>query len=463
MLDLPLDLLPSILEHFEHPRHLYTACLVNKDFYNSAIPELYGQIIVYHWHKQIQVKVIKLFRTLASSPVLARHVFRLAIHAFPRSLPLDELDVMNIVASAVKNCVNLKVCAWTRDGSLTSDVLRSLGGLHHLRKLEINGHDQGNFQARLLLQLTRLNTITIIMPSAAVIALLPEWFEALAENLTGLTLICKSTSLVNNDVLGRLAPHLRHLQSLYLVGCPKVTHSGLWKVLKNNEAGLRSLGLEGITSRFDIGHLVALTSASNVLHTLRSFTVTVNHQTPLEQWTQDIFDLLLASPLEVFQIYSSGPVLESPPTVDLWKRIVSVHGKRLRRFSVHRMLIGMESIDDICRRCPNLKELFIVVEHQSLKQLQSILPLVQRLEVLHINFPIEAQSEMPIDDGLLSPAEAHGILECCPSTLTQLGGNTQVWQVERVFEGDGGKEMRRHLVRYNRPDIPEQFMVIRTA
>lgn len=112
--------------------------------------------------------------------------------------------------------------------------------------------------------------------------------------------------------------------------------------------------------------MVALASTSKVLHTLQSFTVTVNHQTPLEKWTQNIFDLLLTSPLEVFQIYSSGPVLESPPTVDLWKQIVSVHGQRLRRFSVHRMLIGMESIEDICRRCPSLKELFIVVEHKSL-------------------------------------------------------------------------------------------------
>lgn len=98
---------------------------------------------------------------------------------------------MDIVAGAVQNCVNLKVCAWTRDGSLTSDIIRSLSSLQNLSQLEINGHDQGNYQARILLQLTRLSTITIIMPSAAVITLLPEWFEALAETLTGLTLICK--------------------------------------------------------------------------------------------------------------------------------------------------------------------------------------------------------------------------------------------------------------------------------
>jgi hypothetical protein len=92
----------------------------------------------------------------------------------------------------------------------------------------------------------------------------------------------------------------------------------------------------------------------------------MGHHTSIEDWILDVPALLSSSPLEEFQIYSTGPVFESLPTVDFWMAIVNTHGSRLTRFSVHRMLIGLDSIEDICRRCPELEELFIVIEHAAL-------------------------------------------------------------------------------------------------
>lgn len=112
--------------------------------------------------------------------------------------------------------------------------------------------------------------------------------------------------------------------------------------------------------------LARLCSQSPVLHRLRSITLTINQQTPLQTWMADVQQFLAFSPLEVFQIYSTGAFFESPMTYGFWREIINTHGTRLTRFSVHRMLVGLESIQDICRRCLNLEQLFVVIEQGTL-------------------------------------------------------------------------------------------------
>lgn len=106
--------------------------------------------------------------------------------------------------------------------------------------------------------------------------------------------------------------------------------------------------------------------SSGALRRLRSITLTVHQQLPMKEWKAGVIDLLSTSPLEVFQIYSTGAFLESPTTDDLWSQLILTHGKRLIRFSVHRMLISLEAIKTICMQCTTLEQLFIVVEPSSL-------------------------------------------------------------------------------------------------
>ena len=107
-------------------------------------------------------------------------------------------------------------------------------------------------------------------------------------------------------------------------------------------------------------------SKNGALAQLRSITLTVHQQTPLDTWMHSVLDLLSPSPLEVFQIYSTGAFFESPSTTRFWSQLVSAHGARLKRFSVHRMLISLDAIDDICTRCTALEQLFLVLEPASL-------------------------------------------------------------------------------------------------
>jgi len=69
--DLPLEILPEILEYVVKPQHLAATCLVNKTFNPFATTRLYGRISIYSWHKEGKTKVrlllLYLMRTVEGS------------------------------------------------------------------------------------------------------------------------------------------------------------------------------------------------------------------------------------------------------------------------------------------------------------------------------------------------------------------------------------------------------------
>lgn len=106
-------------------------------------------------------------------------------------------------------------------------------------------------------------------------------------------------------------------------------------------------------------------SQTKALARLKSVTLTIHQQIPLDNWTRDVIDLLSVAPLQEFQIYATDAFIESRTTDEFWSEIIKTHYSRLTRFSVHRMLISASAIDNICRRCIALEELFVVIEEGS--------------------------------------------------------------------------------------------------
>lgn len=51
---------------------------------------------------------------------------------------------------------------------------------------------------------------------------------------------------------------------------------------------------------------------------------------------------------------------------DFVTSLISVHGLRLKRFSLHRLPISLKALDDVCTGFTVLKQLFIVVEQEDL-------------------------------------------------------------------------------------------------
>lgn len=98
---------------------------------------------------------------------------------------------MDLYPKGLKSCVQLRVCAWTRDGSLTSAILQSLARCPELSDLTINGESASHYHPIDLVQL-RLRKISLIMPSTPVLKILPGWIQATGPSLTSLALICKA-------------------------------------------------------------------------------------------------------------------------------------------------------------------------------------------------------------------------------------------------------------------------------
>lgn len=123
---------------------------------------------------------------------------------------------------------------------------------------------------------------------------------------------------------------------------------------------------------------------TNALRRLRSITLTVNQQTPLDTWIREVAELLPSTvPLKTFQMYSSGTFIESPATEILWSDLVTAHKERLVRFSIHRMLISLRAIEDICRRCTQLEELFVVIEQGSVVRTCTLSRCLHRLIIFY--------------------------------------------------------------------------------
>ncbi|KAH0578581.1 hypothetical protein J132_02009 [Termitomyces sp. J132] len=458
-LDLPVDILPLILSFIVRPQHLASNSLVNKTFQSFAIPRLYERVSLYAWQREGKTKVVQLFSTLARCSHLAKHVRRLEIRDFPKATADDRL--VCTVLQGLRNCTNLRVCTWTRDGSLTSDILEALQISGVLTDLEINGRSEGNFNPTLLQNFTRLSRLSLIMPSNPVVQLLDPWISMTGSTLQSLNVICKASPLITDTILETLAPNLYNLKNLYLTGCVKVTHKGVWAVLSHNTAGLVGLGLEGVSPQFDMGEFSRLCLKAGALKWLLAITLTVHPQCPLDTWTSDVLSLLSASPLQKFQIYSPGAFYESPWTELFWSQLVTTHGHRLYQFSVHRMLISLTAIEEICRRCTVLQQLFIVVEPDSLPSLGQCLVHAKSLRSIHVNYPVEAHTD---DIAVISAMEALSVIKHCSPTLTQFGCNARVWQVTKHIEmlPDGSYAVHPRLSPYESPDIPEPFLVVRT-
>ena len=110
---------------------------------------------------------------------------------FPKAVTNFDDNLLRHVLNGLKNCVNLRSCTWTRDGSLNSNILEALHQCKNLQDLELNGHNIGNYDPQLLLRFTELHRISLIMPSVPVICQLKPWLSATGATLRSLFLACE--------------------------------------------------------------------------------------------------------------------------------------------------------------------------------------------------------------------------------------------------------------------------------
>ncbi|GJJ14766.1 hypothetical protein Clacol_009034 [Clathrus columnatus] len=453
--DLPIELLPLILSFVIKPHHLTQCCLLNKTFASFATSQLYEKIYIYAWHKESKTKVRNLFRTLSAHPELAKWVRRLELRDFPKVFSVAERHALTqLCAAGLNNCSALQACTWTRDQTLTSEILEALKGCLSLTELEINGHSI-TYSPESLLEFTSLTKISLIMPSAEVIALLPLWLEKNALNLISLQVICKSSGLLTDQTLSIISPSLIKLKHLHLIGCIKVTHQGIGALLHSNETGFESLGLEGLSLSF----------VTNFFLSLQSITLTLPNTPITSQWTTEFLSFTEHSSLTRIHLYQSTGVrlkarLNTGVMHGFMESLLWIHASRLQTLSVHRLNLDPQTIDLICLQCPHLENLFVVVNTSEIDEIIPSLSKSKTLRNIHINFPFNSNV------GRLPPDKVLQIAMSISPQLQQIGFANRTLtlvQIRRVARLNEYNEITVDvsLGPYEQLEVPEQFLVVK--
>ena len=90
---------------------------------------------------------------------------------------------------------------------------------------------------------------------------------------------------------------------------------------------------------------------------------------------EQVLRMLSNSPLEEFHISSNGGEVGLGISAELCEDIVAAQGATLRRFSVHRLRMDLAAVQNICRNCSHLEQLFVTMEQDELVRSPLYVPL----------------------------------------------------------------------------------------
>jgi len=140
-----------------------------------------------------RVKKLGIGHTLTSYPQ-PHNGFSTELRDFPKAV-YSTKSYDSLTSSCLRglaNCTTLRSCTWTRDKTLSTEILEVISSTcFSLKELEINGHATGTYNPEVLLRFTSLNKISLIMPSLSVIEILPNWLQKTGETLTAFHILCK--------------------------------------------------------------------------------------------------------------------------------------------------------------------------------------------------------------------------------------------------------------------------------
>lgn len=222
------------------------------------------------------------------------------------------------------------------------------------------------------------------------------------------------------------------------------------------------------------------------LISLTSLTLTIHPSTITPAFTEGVLALLASSPLLHFQIYASSSTRAPTSMVttasyiatpshssasfqaqstkqrqededkarrqalidDFCRRIVGNHGTTLKRFSFHRIRLSLSVVEEVCRKCAGLEQLFMLIMPEELVRcvgpllvlpkflipwlrpeqpyLGQILAHATNMKTVHINFTHRPATYNPREGTQM-------LVEQCSSSITQFGIETRVWHVSLSF------------------------------
>ncbi|TXT05911.1 hypothetical protein VHUM_03672 [Vanrija humicola] len=447
------DLVPLVLGHLSRPGELATAALVCRDWRRIATRKLYRDIWVRPCECAVEAVLLHLFETLAGNPELCVAVRSLDVRFFPLDITGEERHALeDRLLQAFAQMKNLERLIWTRDRSMFAELFDVVASLPKLQHVELSGHASRLFEPTLLATMPQLRDLRVYMPDAVFRTALFDVITLLCDRpiggLEGLALICKSFNLINDEMLRALSPYLSSLKRLQLIGCTRITRTGVYDVLREADA-IEELILDA-PPHSDLIDLSGAPELSSLKTFSLSFPAPSGRQElepsdmPLLRRTDTLRALELTLSTNGAHTAQRHHLLPVPALRALTSQI---DFERLTRLALLNLVIDTDTLSGILEVSPALEELYISVPSRRVLQQTPTLHSAP-LRILHANAP---ESMGPTRTDLAE-------LALVMPKVQQIGSLNRVYEVHRRFDGE---KLVVELARWSQIMIPGYFQVWR--
>lgn len=158
----------------------------------------------------------------------------------------ERTELEQRVLLTLHHASHLRRLDFTRRGSMTDDMFDILSQHESLRRLEINGSPM-YYRAEAVFQLPpRLHSLTILLPTRAIVDLLPSALHRIQPSLRAISIIGSSSSSITDTFVDALYELQLYLDSITFAGCPRLTEEPMLRLLKQQGHHLRTLALEAL-------------------------------------------------------------------------------------------------------------------------------------------------------------------------------------------------------------------------
>ncbi|KAI0632678.1 hypothetical protein C8Q77DRAFT_1058376 [Trametes polyzona] len=314
----------------------------------------------------------------AQMPHNAPLVRRLEVSGFVSTRPAPLNKLPGYLMGALECWVNLHTVVFAPrqyHEDLFTDILPLLPRLQRLRSISVNPSCADEKHAAALVQLRRLESLTIHSPTRAILQFLPDWLKELEPTLREFRLTHGCGS-VTPGVLRSFLPHLQNVPTFAIGLSYSLTDDDVFKFWQDMPR------LESLEARYyrqlrppirpRLTHLRSLTARFWSLHSVEE-THAFCHWICLVVSKAPLETLKMVCESECFLWFNHDPLVE---------HLCVKHSKTLRSLHMHDSFISKDALRALCRSCTALEELSVSIRREALNDFPSIAAPLVRLHTV---------------------------------------------------------------------------------
>ncbi|KAI0372450.1 hypothetical protein BV20DRAFT_1062018 [Pilatotrama ljubarskyi] len=352
---------------------LVAVSLVSRSFLAAAIPRLYRRLFFGLNQAKRYPSIISPFAAILEHPNLASHVRYIDIRAIPTMKFAPHPKFLHDCSRTLSLCKNLGSFTCTLD--VMPAFLLSLQAKDGLESMRFIGNLTTD-QAEQLVQISGLREVTVDTSSWNVVNVLPRWLETLRPTLMSLTLY--SIQSLNVEILETVLPNLPNLTRLHVVGCPKVDHTAVLRLLSHTP-NLESLAFTCYESSRPLPPVIPPLSCLRHLALDAHYAPTPTTSTPTFWTTMIDLTRTWSCPLKSLTLRLSDKIALADSFVT---NLVDSHHATLSHLVILNCTLTDQSILKICQDCTELERIALSLTSKNSGAFASAVKKAKRLHTI---------------------------------------------------------------------------------